>query len=369
MFSELVPIKSFQKSYESLVNWRQYMKELMAMKIEEARAGEKSAGMDILGALVKSSYGKGKEVDEEMLEKEQTGQAILSDSDILGNAFVMIVAGHETTANSIHFSLVQLAINPRFQRMAQKEVQNIFGNAEPETWDYDSTINTLLGGILGAILNEELRLMPPVIAIPKSVPDNTDQELVVGGKKYMVPAGTRISLNAIGLSRNPKYWPAQESKISKKDDDLDEFIPERWLVNDHKGGPDDSDHDEDEFGGFTGNNSSAKLFHPVRGAFLPFSDGPRSCIGRRLAQVKVMAVLATIFQKYSIELAVDEWATDDEVSRMSQEEKIALYKKAQEKANATLRTATSRITLKLHPGHIPVRVVRKGEERFISLVK
>jgi cytochrome P450 len=348
------------------------MKELMALKIDEARAGEKSAGLDILGNLVKSSYGKGKEVDGEFSEKAKTGQATLSDSDILGNAFVMIVAGHETTANSIHFSLIQLAINPRPQRLAQQEVENIFGNAEPETWDYDSTINTLLGGILGAILNEELRLMPPVIAIPKSVADDADQELVVGGKKYMVPAGCRIALNTIGLSRNPKYWPSQPSKISGKDEDLDEFVPERWLVNDRKstkGGAEDSDHDEDEFGGFTGNNSSGKLFHPPRGAFLPFSDGPRSCIGRRLAQVKVMAALATIFQKYSIELAVDEWATDEEVAKMSHEERKRLYRKAQDKANATLRSATTRITLKLHDGHIPVRLIRKGEERFINFIE
>jgi cytochrome P450 len=349
------------------------MKELMALKIDEARAGEKSAGMDILGTLVKSSYGKGKEVDDEnMSEKAQAGQAILSDTDILGNAFVMIVAGHETTANSIHFSLVQLAINPNPQRLAQKEVQSIFGNAEPETWDYDSTINTLLGGILGAILNEELRLMPPVIAIPKSVSKNADQELTVHGKKYVVPASCKIALNTVGLSRNPKYWPSQPSKISGKNEDLDDFVPERWLSGDRKGrenGTEESDHDEDEFGGFTGNNSSTKLFHPVRGAFLPFSDGPRSCIGRRLAQVKVMAVLATIFQKYSIELAVDEWATDDEVAGMSQEEKKALYRKAQEKANTTLRSATTVITLKLQTGHIPVRLVKKGEERFINFIE
>jgi hypothetical protein len=83
-----------------------------------------------------------------------------------------------------------------------------------------------------------------------------------------------------------------------------------------------------------------------------------------------VAVLAVIFQKYSIELAVDEWATDDEVSKMSDEAKRKLYKQAQDKARKTIRGATTQITLKLHdePGFIPIRVVQKGEERFVNII-
>jgi hypothetical protein len=81
-----------------------------------------------------------------------------------------------------------------------------------------------------------------------------------------------------------------------------------------------------------------------------------------------MAVLAVIFQSYSIELAVDEWASDEEVKNMSDGKKREVYRKAQEKARKTIRGATTMITLKLHPGFIPVRLVRKGEERFIHLV-
>ena len=61
-----------------------------------------------------------------------------------------------------------------------------------------------------------------------------------------------------------------------------------------------------------------------------------------------MVVLSVIFQKYSIELAVDEWATDDEVAQMSIKDKKALYKKAKDKAKQTIRGASSRLTLKLH---------------------
>ncbi|TVY54500.1 Cytochrome P450 4B1 [Lachnellula cervina] len=358
-----IPMHSAREAYESFINWRQYMHELFDQKVKETQEGLKTEGMDILGSLVKSAYGDSSRAKGE--------RPVLSDSDILGNAFVMIVAGHETTANNIHFSLMELAMSPKSQRMVQKEVHTIFGEEPPEKWDYDSSINSLLGSIIGAVMNEQLRLMAPITALPKCVLKEQDQMLIVDGKKITLPAGTLIHLNIVGVQRNPRYWPTQPSKISDRADDLNDFKPERWLVKavgEHvASGPVDNEED-DEFGGFTGQDSHAKLFRPQKGSYLPFSEGPRSCLGRRLAQVKVMASLAVIFQLYSIELAVDEWATDDEVSKMSDEGKCVLYKKAQDAARKKMREATSLITLKLHPGFIPVRVVKKGEERFIHLI-
>ncbi|TVY33469.1 Cytochrome P450 [Lachnellula subtilissima] len=334
-------------------------------KVKETREGQKTEGIDILGSLVKSSYGDS--------SRAKGDQPVLSDSDIFGNAFVMIVAGHETTANSIHFSLMELAMSPKSQRLVQREVHTIFGDEPPEKWDYDSSINSLLGSIIGAVMNEQLRLMAPITNLPKNVTKGQDQVLNVDGKKITLPAGTMIYLNTVGVQRNPKYWPTQPSKISDRADDLNDFKPERWLVSlkadgEHVRNGQAGAEENDEFGGFTGQDSHAKLFRPVKGSYLPFSEGPRSCLGRRLAQVKVMASLAVIFQLYSIELAVDEWATDDQVAKMSDEEKRILYKKAQVAAREKLREATSLITLKLHPGFIPVRVVKKGKERFIHLI-
>ncbi|KAM3075205.1 hypothetical protein ACMFMG_007345 [Clarireedia jacksonii] len=367
-----MPFHSAQKAMESYENWSQYMNELFAQKAQDAREGKESEGMDIMGSLVKSAYGPSGDVLPNRAEKGQTGKIALSDSEILGNAFVMLVAGHETTANSIHFSLMELAINPTAQRQIQAEVQKIFGETDPETWDYEANINALLGGVVGATLNEQLRLMPPVINIPKSVGRSQDQTIIIDGKKITLPAGTFINLNSIGLHRNPRYWPTEPSKISGRADDLYDFKPERWVgkpvSQDHKERESASDSSsEEDFGGFTGKDTVGELFRPVRGSYIPFSDGARSCLGRRLAQVEIMGVLAVIFQKYSIELAVDEWASDEEVARMSIEEKRELYKKAQAKARETIRGATTLLTLKLHPGFIPVRVVRKGEERFLSI--
>jgi len=260
----------------------------------------------------------------------------------------------------------------------QKEVETIFGDTDPKVWNYDTSINQLLGGMIGAVLNEELRLMPPVINIPKSVRKDQDQVLVIDGKKIVIPKGAHINLNTIGTHRNPKYWPSLgPSKVSERSDDLYDFVPERWLIKETsgtgasgsgRGTPNQSEDNEDSLGGFTGSSSHEKLFRPAPGAFIPFSDGARSCLGRRLAQIEVVAVLSTIFQKYSVELAVDELASDEEVAKMNVEQKKDLYAKAQKSARNMIRTATTIITLKLHTGQIPLRIVKKGEERFINLI-
>jgi cytochrome P450 len=360
------------------------MKAIHDQKVEEAKKGEHVEGMDIMGALVRSSMTD--QVPSQLTqnslgsaEKGEAEQTTLSTSEKLGNAFVFLIAGHETTANSVHFALIMLALSPSSQRRLQEEVEDIFGDTNPEEWNYDLCINACLGGMLGAVLNEELRLMPPVINIPKSVRKDQDQTIVLDGKKIVIPKGSFVNLNAVGVHRNPRYWPSRgPSKVCGKSTDLNDFIPERWLVckskKDSDGGfatPEQSESGDEDYGGFTGRDTAPQLFHPVRGSFIPFSDGPRSCLGRRLAQVEFVAVFSVIFQKYSVELAVDEWASDEEVAKMGKQEKAELYKKAQVKARETLRGASTRITLKLHgsPGYIPVRLVRKGEERFVNLME
>ena len=81
-----------------------------------------------------------------------------------------------------------------------------------------------------------------------------------------------------------------------------------------------------------------------------------------------MGFFGVKFQNYSIELAVDEWASDDIVSKRSVEENKVAYKKAMEEVRLAMRRASKLFTLGLHLRCIPVRVVRKGEERFVNSV-
>ncbi|KAK0626824.1 cytochrome P450 [Immersiella caudata] len=359
-----LPFEFAKQAWGAKENYKKYMDEFLVDKIEEVRQGEnEQVGMDIMGELVRSVYG-------EKDKKSKAGSAsnTLTDGEIISNAFIMTLAGHETTANVLHFALIFLAAYPNAQRRLQKDIDTLLGDTDPSTWDYESNINALLASYVGACMNETMRLLPPVTTIPKIVSPSSDQTLTIGGQRYVVPAGLSINITTPSSHRNPRYWPSQPSERTGKPTDLEDWLPERWYRNTGKGdsGGGNTD-DEEDYGGFTGSDTSASLFRPVRGSYVPFSDGPRSCLGRRIAVVELAAALPAIFQKYSIELAADKWATDEEVAKMSLEERRQVYKKAQESCRNEIDNATAIITLKFHNGqYIPIRLVQRGKERFIG---
>ncbi|KAI9872665.1 MAG: hypothetical protein M1830_001356, partial [Pleopsidium flavum] len=353
-----LPFKPTRKAYQSYSEWDSYMKEMYAAKKAEVLAGEEREGMDLMGALVKGAGITPETLGEPFpSEKRQApSDHTLTDDEILGNAFVFILAGHETTANSIHFSLLYLALHVQPQRRLQKDLDSVFQGRSISEWDYERDLPNLFGGMAGAVLNEELRLIPPVISIPKKTADGSPQTLLVDGKKVYVEGGTQISLVAAITHRNPRYWPHSPPSDpehpahpeSNLDNDLEEFKPERWLLasSSAKGmsnGHADVHHqvdkaETDDLGVNTAADTAANLFHPLKGAYIPFSEGFRACLGRRFAQVEVLAVLAVIFSQYSVELAVDEYATDEEVKKMDESGKREVWGRAATQAKTLMRT-------------------------------
>ncbi|KAI1778133.1 cytochrome P450 [Hypoxylon cercidicola] len=365
----IVPSKRAKLALEAESNFVGYLNEFLQEKIDDVRKGNDAEGLDIMGALVRTSYGE--QPENGSAGKKGPQIARLSDSEIIGNAFINIVAGHESTANVLHFALVELATNPASQRRLQQDLDSILGDADPKTWDYDAKMNPLLGSMVGASINETLRLVPPVVDIPKMVTPNQDQPITIEGEKYLLPRKATIGLVVIASQRNPRYWPTKPSKITDAETDIDDFVPERWLQieSTQSESAKVEGADTEDLGGYAGSDTSAQLYRPPRGAFIPFSDGARACLGRRMAIVELVSALAVLLQKYSIELAVDEWASDEKVEGMNKDEKTRIYRMAQQKSRATVKGATSMITLKLHGGGcVPVRMVRRGEERFVDWI-
>lgn len=370
----IIPSKKANKAVEAESNLVRYFNEFLREKIEDVQKESNTEGLDIMGSLVRSSYGNkvtnGSATKGSSKKESQT--AHLSDSDIIGNAFINIVAGHETTANILHFALIELATNPGSQRRLQRDVDNIVGDKDPNEWDYESSISSLQGSMVGAAINETLRLVPPVVDIPKRVSPAQDQLITIDGVQHLLPRNSVIGMAVVASQRSPRYWPTKPSKVSDAETDVDDFVPERWLHTEATKNETTAveDADTEDFGGYAGSDTSAQLYRPERGAFIPFSDGARACLGRRIAIVELVSVLAVIFQNYSIELAVDEWASDDKVAGMSEDEKAGLYKTAQKKSRETVKEATSLLTLKLHGDrHVPLRLVRRGDERFVNWIE
>ncbi|MCJ1310847.1 hypothetical protein MMC25_004514 [Agyrium rufum] len=391
-----IPMQYFQDSYVSFVEWTKYMHEMLEMKKQNIIAGNKHQGPDLLGALI-----RGAGYDTDMLKsatddkatpRPQTG--LITDDEIISNSFVFIVAGHETTANSIHFCLNLLAMSPHIQRRLQEDLADIFQGRPSSEWDYDRDLPRLFNGMAAAVMNEQLRLLPPVINIPKCVPEGETQHLTLSdGKQITIAGGTLIQLNANNVHRNPKYWPVRPPSdpqnpyhhTSNLDNDLEEFQPERWFVDPTTlpsssptrasmpkqaaatAAADKSSSETDDLGINTAADTASSFLRPIKGAYIPFSEGYRSCLGRRFAQVEVLVVLALIFTQFSVELAVDEFASDAEVEGMSdkEEERREVWGKAHARAKELMSSGMrSKLTLQMDGGVVPLRVVRRGEERF-----
>jgi cytochrome P450 len=390
------PSAMLRESCEAYDEWGKYMKEIVAAKKNAIRSGRESPTVDIIGQLVKGQ--------QEGTQGKSQGPEALTDSEVMGNLFVFMLAGHETSANSIHFSLLLLAIHPEIQKKVQKELDEIFQGRPVSEWDYDRDLHRLLGGMLGAVLNEELRVIAPVITVPKTV-CSKPQQLSVNGKEVTIPANIMVRLCVPSVHRNPKFWPHGPPRNLQKpyfppsnlDNDLEEFKPERWLKNykndaawNHANisgkeakASDTNDPSRSTSHSTCPDTASSGLYNPLKGAYIPFSEGHRACLGRRFAQVEILAALATILSQYSVELAVDEWASDDEVECLlrdegtmgekmakaaKREERRRIWEKARDKADFIWQNKmVSVITLQLRGASVPLRVVRRGEERFWDL--
>lgn len=274
-----------------------------------------------------------------------------------------------------------LALNMASQRHLQSDLDRIFQGRPVSQWKYDEYVPKLFGSMAGAVMNETLRLYPPVAGIPKRTAKNSPQPLKVDGKECTVPENTYITLVTIAAHRNPSQWPCGPPSdpayplhpLSNVDNDLEEFKPERWLIDENaKTNVNVSDQDRDKeatnLGDNTAADTSAALYRPPKGAYIPFSEGYRSCIGRRFAQVEILAVLALIFSQYSVELAVDAYASDEEVDRIDERERREVWGKARREVERQLKDDLfSVITLQLRAGFMGVRLVKRGTERFNCL--
>ncbi|KAG9680391.1 putative P450 monooxygenase, partial [Aureobasidium melanogenum] len=370
-FLKFSPLKQNKIAYESFTEWGKYMKEMYQDKKAEVRAGEKREGMDLMGALVSGAGIKPGS------DPEKADTQLFTDREILGNAFVFILAGHETTANTLHFAILYLAMNWSTQEMLQKDLDNIFGDRPIDQWDYEQDVPKLFGGMCGAVMNEELRLIPPVVGIPKCTLKDSPQPLTLSGRRVVIPADSSIQLLTVASGRNPKYWPtlcglnASEAEIEK---DLSSWKPQRWILDPAKKSnstaakqqetQQHSDAEED-IGGPQSAVTSSHLLNPERGAFVPFSEGYRSCLGRRFAQIEVMAVLAAIFRDYSVELDLDKYASEEEIAAMDETSKRQTWDKAYDTAENLLKDGMMTIiTIQMRAGKVPVKFVKRGGEKY-----
>ncbi|KAI0894937.1 benzoate 4-monooxygenase cytochrome P450 [Annulohypoxylon nitens] len=180
----------------------------------------------------------------------------VSDKQIAAHSSDMVIAGSDTTATGLSSIVYFLLQNPSSLAKLKAEVRDTFDQYSQIT--YSSTIKMKY---LRAVIQEGLRILPPVsVPLPRDVPDGG---AVVDGQ--FLPGGTHVGAN-----------PLATSLSSANFHDPFSWKPERWID------PDCKDNLE---------------------SFLPFSLGPRVCIGRNVAWLELHVTIAKLFWVYDLELA------------------------------------------------------------------
>jgi cytochrome P450 len=175
----------------------------------------------------------------------------MSDKQVRDEVLTLFVAGHETTATGLAWSLYLLGRHPDWYRRVQAEVDAL--GRTPRFEDLPRLPLCL------AVFKEALRLYPPVYIFSREAVRETE----VGG--YRIPRGRIVFLTPYALHRHRVHWP-----------DAERFDPER----------------------FTPEREALRTRH----SYLPFSGGPRVCIGNHFALMEGQLVLATLLGKARFQL-------------------------------------------------------------------
>jgi len=177
----------------------------------------------------------------------------MSEDELIGQANLLFLAGHETTANALTWTLFLLAQHPEVMRDLYDELHGTLQGAAPQPAQLPRL------PLLEQVIKESMRLLPPVPLLSR-----TCMEPVTLGK-YPLPALTEIIISPYLTHREPELYPEPQR-----------FLPRRW-----------------------------ESIEPSAYEYLPFGAGSRMCLGAGFAMLESKIVLAMILQRYRLALTPD----------------------------------------------------------------
>lgn len=217
-------------------------------------------------------------------KSDKAGNALLSEDEMIGNLFIFTAAGFDTTANTLAYALVLICRYPQWQNWILEEVDSILPTDPSETVDYVTIFPKVVR--IMAVMLETLRLFTPVIHISRDT--QTPQTIETSHETYHIPADCYVYVDNVALHLDADLWrylnqtsegAAQSSNDARPDEHA--FRPTRWV---------------------NPPGSQSALFQPPKGAYLPWSAGPRVCPGQKMAQVEFTAIFLTLLRRHRIEV-------------------------------------------------------------------
>ncbi|KAL5017474.1 hypothetical protein ScPMuIL_007063 [Solemya velum] len=243
--------------YSLTSNGRQYKKncDYVHQVAEDVIAKRKQA---LAGQSVEELQSKKKCVDflDILLTARDENNEGLTDIEIRNEVDTFLFEGHDTTASALAWTLYSLAMHPEIQTEVQKEIDSIMYGRDSDDvlWEDLSEFHYLT-----MCTKEAMRLHTPVPFIQRQ----TTQNLDIDGKS--VPVGTTITILIYNVHHNPFLW-----------EDSMEYRPERFS-------PENIDK-QDPY------------------AFIPFSAGPRNCIGQNFAMHEIKTILVRTLRRFTLVL-------------------------------------------------------------------
>ncbi|KAJ7753634.1 cytochrome P450 [Mycena maculata] len=240
-----LPIPRFKAARMARDRLLCFMQEQIAERKAEVAAGNTRA--DAFTMLVKAN-------------QDETSKNQLDDEELIGNIFVLLVAGHETTAHTLAATLGFMAIHDDIQDEVLAQITDVVSaDRDPQFEDYSKLDKVL------AIFYESARMFPAGHVLIREATEDTVLNIPnpvgeEGSKTVPIPKGTQIMVDMIGAQYNPRYF-----------DNPEEYRPSRWY-----GLPPDSE------------------------LFTAFSVGQRACIGRRFATVEAVCFLALFLREWKV---------------------------------------------------------------------
>jgi cytochrome P450 len=191
-----------------------------------------------------------------LLRARDEGGRPLTDGEICDEVATFMLAGHETSANALAWSLALLSAYPAARERLEEELAAVLGDRDPDAADVARL------PWARAVVSETLRLYPPAWTIERDALADDD----VAGTP--VPAGSLVAISPYLVHRHPGFWP-----------DPAGFDPRRFLP------------------GGDGDTAIRNRY-----AFIPFGGGRRACVGAPFAELETVLVLATLARRFRLEL-------------------------------------------------------------------